>query len=371
MNENPMNPHLHDLTLHARHVVVLATGGTIAGLADKADAKGGGLGGGQATGGAYTAAQLSIQQLLTHSGIAQQSVYQELVDAGVCLELEQVAQVDSKDITEAIWLALAQRVAHHVQRPEVVGVVVTHGTDTLEETSVFLQRLLDPQKPVVLTAAMRPADALMADGPQNLMDAMVVAASGLRGVLLVMNGKVWGGAEVRKWHPWQLDAFMGAAAGPVASVHQGRLSVFRPYAGFADAVWVQMEGQMGVQASGWAKPLGLGVLPEVVEDWPWVEVVASHAASSARALQCLVQAGVDGVILSATGNGTLHQCLVQLLGDYIAQGRLSLGQVLVATRCGGGGIVGQPSHGLPTAAYLTPAQARVMLMLNLCYKRLD
>ena len=158
---------------------------------------------------------------------------------------------------------------------------------------------------------------------------------------------------------------MGAAAGPVASVHQGRLSVFRPYGGFADEFWAQM----GAEAGGWAKPLGLGVLPEVVEDWPWVEVVASHAASSARALRCLVQAGVDGVILSATGNGTLHQCLVQAVREHMAQGRLSLGQVLVATRCSGGGIVGQPSHGLPTAGYLTPAQARVMLMLNLLQQR--
>lgn len=360
-----MNLQLPDLTLHARRVVVLATGGTIAGLANRVDAQVSGHKGGRGVAGAYTAAQLSVQQLLTHSGIAQQAIYQKWVEGGIGFEAEQVAQVDSKDITEAIWLALAQRVAYHVQRPEVVGVVVTHGTDTLEETAVFLQRLLNPQKPVVLTAAMRPADDLMADGPQNLMDAMVVAASGLRGVLLVMNGKVWGGAEARKWHPWQLDAFMGAVAGPVASVHQGHLSVFRPYDGFADAVWAQM----GAEASGWAKPLGLGVLPTVTEDWPWVEVVVSHAACSARALQYLVQAGVDGVVLSATGNGTLHQCLVQAVREYIAQGGLSRGQVLVATRCGGGGIVGQPSHGLPTAGYLTPAQARVMLMLNLLQQR--
>jgi len=93
--------------------------------------------------------------------------------------------------------------------------------------------------------------------------------------------------------------------------------------------------------------------------------LASHAACSARALQCLVDAGVQGVVLSATGNGTLHECLEQAIGAYLVQGRLHLNQVLVATRCAMGGVVGQPSHGLPTAGYLTPAQARVVLMLNL------
>ncbi len=332
---NPSAPHSNS---YSRHVVMLATGGTIAGSA---------LAVNHPQPGVYKAAQLSVQQLLVQSGIERHLIFQQWRAQGYVLEAEQVAQVDSKDMTQAIWLALAHSVQHHLQRPEVAGVVITHGTDTLEETAVFLQQVLAPAKPVVLTAAMRPSDDLWADGPQNLLDALVVASSDLRGVLAVMNGCVYAGAEVRKWHPWVVDAFGAVPAGPMARVHQGQLSVYRAC---TDA---------GVLA------LGLALLPPPEQPWPWVEVLASYAACSARALQCLVDTGVQGVVLSATGNGTLHECLEQTVGEYLAQGRLHLNQVLVATRCAMGGVVGQPSHGFPTAGNLTPAQARVVLMLNL------
>ena len=104
--------------------------------------------------------------------------------------------------------ALAARVAHHLARDEVAGVVITHGTDTLEETAYFLQRVLAPAKPVVLTAAMRPATAPSADGPQNLLDAVRVAAlPGACGVLACIAGTVHAGDQVRKIHPYRVDAF--------------------------------------------------------------------------------------------------------------------------------------------------------------------
>ncbi|HEY9237773.1 MAG TPA: asparaginase, partial [Burkholderiaceae bacterium] len=124
-------------------VVVLGTGGTIAGTASDASDHIG-----------YVAAQRGVGELLqavpalTGAG------------AGAAIESEQVAQLDSKDMTHAVWRELAQRCAHHLARPEVAGIVVTHGTDTLEETAWFLQRTLAPQRPIVLTAAMRPATAM-------------------------------------------------------------------------------------------------------------------------------------------------------------------------------------------------------------------
>jgi L-asparaginase len=166
--------------------IVLGTGGTIAGTAAHA---GDHLG--------YQAAQLGIESLLAGVPALQ----------GWPVEAEQVAQLDSKDATHALWQSLAQRVSHHLQRAEVAGVVLTHGTDTLEETAYFLHRVLAPRgKPVVLTGAMRPATALMPDGPQNLVDAFTLAAvPGAQGVLAVMGGAVHGGAEVRKQHSYRLD----------------------------------------------------------------------------------------------------------------------------------------------------------------------
>jgi L-asparaginase len=169
-----------------RTVVVLGTGGTIAGIAASAADNVG-----------YTAARTGVAQLV--AGLA---------CGRAALEVEQVAQIDSKDMDFAVWQRLAERVGHHLARPEVAGVVITHGTDTLEETAYFLHRVFAPIQPVVLTGAMRPATSLQADGPQNLQDAIALAArSDASGVLVVMAGTVHAGAEVRKIHPYRLDAF--------------------------------------------------------------------------------------------------------------------------------------------------------------------
>ena len=190
-------------------VVILGTGGTIAGTAASATDNVG-----------YSAAQRSVADLLQAVPAL----------AGTHLEAEQLAQLDSKDMDASTWQHLARRVAHHLARPGVVGVVVTHGTDTLEETAWLLQRVLAPHKPVVLVAAMRPATAMAADGPQNLLDAVTVARTpGARGVLAVLAGQVHGAAEVRKVHTYRLDAFGSGDAGPLAVVEQGRVRRFRDW----------------------------------------------------------------------------------------------------------------------------------------------
>ena len=153
----------------ASTVVILGTGGTIAGVAaDAADNIG------------YASAQRRLVDMLADLVACVPAL------AGPAIEAEQVAQLDSKDMGPAIWQSLARRVAHHLARPEIAGLVITHGTDTLEETAWLLQRVLAPAKPVVLVAAMRPATGLSADGPQNLLDALTVARTpGARGVRLV------------------------------------------------------------------------------------------------------------------------------------------------------------------------------------------
>ncbi len=308
-------------------VVVLGTGGTIAGTAARADDNVG-----------YRAAQLGVDELV--------AALRGALPDGVTLESEQLAQLNSKDMTHAVWLALAHRVAAQLARAEVAGIVVTHGTDTLEETACFLQRVLAPAKPVVLTCAMRPATALLADGPQNLRDAISVAAHpGARGVVAVVAGAVHGALDVRKAHTYALDAFASGDAGPLGRVEEGRLRRLRDWpAGTA---------------------LGLDVLGGDAARWPRVEIVASHAGADGRVVDALVAQGVDGLVVAATGGGSVHEALAAAL--MRAQGAGVA--VLRATRVGSGPLLPRADDALPAASGLTPAQARVELLLRLLARR--
>ncbi|HWH84553.1 MAG TPA: asparaginase [Burkholderiaceae bacterium] len=303
-------------------IVVLGTGGTIAGTAaDPADHL------------AYRAGSLPISDLIGAAPLP----------PGFALEAEQVAQLDSKDMDHATWRALARRCAFHLARAEVAGLVVTHGTDTLEETAWFLQRVLAPARPVVLTAAMRPATALQADGPQNLADAFVVAsAAGARGVVAVLGGQVFGAREVRKRHPYRLDAFGAGEAGVLGVVEAGVLNRFRDWP--ADAAL-----------------LGPDALPETAADWPRVAIVASHAGADGTVVQALRAAGFEGLVVAATGNGSLH---CELEAALLEAQRAGV-QVLRSTRCTEGRVLDAGAPVLASAGDLTPPKARVELLLRL------
>lgn len=300
-------------------LVVLGTGGTIAGTAATA---GDNIG--------YTAAQLGVATLVKAVPAL----------AGVPLETEQVAQVDSKDMGDAVWRALVARAAHHLARPEVGGIVVTHGTDTLEETAWLLQRVLAPAKPVVLTAAMRPATSLQPDGPQNLLDAVTVARHpGAQGVVAVLGGVVHGAADVAKVHSYRIDAFDSGDAGPVARVEEGRVRVFRPWPA--------------------GQALGAGVVAP--EAWPRVGIVLSHAGVDGLLVDALVQQGARGIVAAGTGHGTLHRELEAALLRAQAAGV----RVLRCSRAGAGPVLSQPGDVLPAGGELSPVKARIELLLQL------
>lgn len=299
-------------------VVILATGGTIAGTAAAAtDSLG------------YRAAQLGIDALA--------AAVPPL--AGLPLEAEQIAQIDSKDMDAEVWRRLAARIANHLARPEVAGIVVTHGTDTMEETAYLLQRVLAPAKPVVLTGAMRPATALVADGPQNLLDAVTVARTpGAAGVCVVFAGLVYGAGEVRKVHTQALAAFGADEAGPLARLVDGRLLPWRAWPAGA--------------------PLGLAVLDG---RWPWVEIVTSHADARGELVDLLAAHGVEGIVVAATGNGTVHRALEAALQRAEARGIA----VRRSTRVASGAVHAPPGASWTDTGALTPAQARIALALAL------
>ena len=309
--------------------VVLGTGGTIAGTAPSA---------GDHTG--YTAAQLGVRHLLDALPGLQDALQ------GDALACEQVAQLDSKDMDHATWQALARRCLHWLSQPDVGGVVITHGTDTLEETAWFLQQTLRAGKPVVLTCAMRPATALMPDGPQNLLDALaVVRDPQAQGVLAVCAGRIHRARDVRKVHPYRLDAFTSGESGPRGWVEQGRVR--------------------------WAEPGGAVVVPHPahahralewpVGDWPWVEVLHSHAGAQARHVHALVAVGVKGLVVAGTGNGTVHQALLTALTEAQAQGVA----VRLTTRCTEGAIVGHLAALQTAPPGLDACKACISLLLDL------
>ncbi len=305
----------------ARIVVVLGTGGTIAGRSASSDDD---L--------LYTSAVLPIAELVASLP----------APAHFAIESEQVAQLDSKDMDFATWRRLAEAVARHLARAEVQGVVITHGTDTLEETAYFLDRIVAATKPVVLTGAMRPASSREADGPRNLADAITVATSAQAGVVVVMAGVIHAARAVRKGHPQRLDAFTSGEQGALGNVVAGALRRLRewPKAG---------------------STIDFAVLPENASAWPWVEILTSAAGSDGHAVDLLVQGGVAGIVVAATGNGTLHHRLEQALVRASARGVA----ILRSTRCLDGAIVDRADAAFPAAGALTPVQARVELILVL------
>jgi L-asparaginase len=306
-------------------IVVLGTGGTIAGTAEHAGDNVG-----------YRAAQLGVERLV--AGLP--------ALAGTALECEQVAQLDSKDMDFAAWRRLVLRAAHHLARAEVRGLVVTHGTDTVEETAYLLQRVLAPAKPVVLTAAMRPATALLADGPQNLLDAVAVARTpDARGVVFVMAGQAFDAVGLRKTHTYRLDAFAAGDGGPLGVIEEGRLRRFRDW-------------PLG-------QPLGAALVDREEGAWPRVDIVLNHAGADGRIVRALLAQGIDGIVVAGTGNGRVGVRLEAALDEAVAAGVV----VRRSTRCAFGAVLGGADDVPARDAGLSAMQSRVELILELLAAR--
>lgn len=302
-------------------VVLLTTGGTIAGATDAASGPD-----------SYTAGTIAGETLLAAApGI------RERADISVvpCLAL------DSKNMSPEDWTTIARTARAALEREDVAGLVVTHGTDTLEETALFLDLVLPTTKPVVITGAMRPSDAVSADGPANLLDALRVAidpASAGRGVLIVFSEYILPARGTGKAHATRLDAF-AAKDGPAGTT--------RPTVRF-----------FGLPAPrGEAHPLPDGELPRV-------DIVHMAAGISPEWLKTAIGLGARGVVLALTGNGSVPDAWAQPIRTLTASGI----PVVRATRCGQGHV----SHrsldvelATLAAGRLSPAQARVALMLTL------
>jgi L-asparaginase len=305
-------------------IIILGTGGTIAGwAADPSQPD------------RYQAAQLTVGRLL--DALPQDpSPFQ--------LEAEQLAQIDSKDMDEVTWRRLLARTLHHLRDPEVRAVVITHGTDTLEETAFLLSAVLPTDKPVILTGAMRAANSAEADGPRNLSDALVAAPDLPGGVWVVFSGQVHHASQVQKVHPTALDPYRSASGSAAAHIDLGKVQ--------GTPTALRPEGV-------WPDPMQVLSSP-----WPRVALVLSHADAQPWWLTALLQRGTEppwqGLVIAGTGNATWPQCW----SDALTRLRSAGVKIWLSSRCGLGTATPALQNGLETVPW-SPAQARVGLVLRL------
>ena len=275
-------------------VLVLGTGGTIAGVAPE---------GQRATGAGYTAGVLGVDRLTAAAAGVEQVAR---------LDLRQVCNIDSKDAQPALWLELARQVRAWRALGLAGGCVITHGSDTLEETAHALDLLLGPGAPVVCTAAMLPATALSADGPRNLFDAVRVAADPAargRGVLCVAHGRVHAARDVSKLYPARVDAFASGERGPL---------------GFIDSRGLRFTREQPQHVAG-----RLASACDAADAaWPRVELVCSHAGADGALVRALLaasrcgqlQPALSALVVLGTGGGTVHEQLQAALDEALAAG---------------------------------------------------
>ena len=309
-------------------VVVLATGGTIAGAA-ASDVQAG-----------YTSGQVGVEQLLAAVPQAKKLAN---------LRGEQISNIGSQDMNDEVWLKLARRVNELVAMPDVAGVVITHGTDTIEETAYFLNLVVKSRKPVVMTAAMRPSTALSADGPLNFYNAVAIAANkdaAGRGVLVVINDWIHGAGSLTKTSTTAVQTFMSPVRGLIGTVGYGAAEFYR-----VPAAKHTMDSDFSLQ--------GVTTLPRV-------DIIMAYENMDGSLIDAAVAAGAKGIVIAGVGNGNLTAAAVKTLAAQAKKGVVAVRSTRVAT-----GVVGRNVElddnalGFVASMGLNPQKARVLLRLAL------
>jgi L-asparaginase len=310
-------------------IIILATGGTIAGQGTNPDRAG------------YLSAKLSVDELL--SSIPS-------IKKIAAIRGEQVAAVGSYDMTVAIWLKLAKRINEIFAKDEADGIVITHGTDTQEETAYFLRLTVNSNKPVVLTGAMRPATAISADGPKNLYDAILVASdlqSRGKGVMISFNETLFDGKNAVKVNTTHVHAFDAPNTGPVGQVYDGKVLYY----------------SQPVQKAAANTVFDISKL----ETLPRVEIAYMYVDASATAINALVNDRIDGLIVAGSGNGTFNKAMLQAVETAVKKEII----VIRSSRVVSGRITqfndefDDSKLGTIAADDHNPQKARILLMLAL------
>jgi L-asparaginase len=310
------------------NVVVLATGGTIAGAA-ASDVQAG-----------YTSGKVGVEQLLAAVPQARKIAH---------LSGEQVANIGSQDMNDEVWLKLANRVNELLARPNVSAIVITHGTDTIEETAYFLNLVTKSRKPVVLTAAMRPATALSADGPLNFYNAVAVAGhrqAGGRGVLVVVNDWIHAAQSLTKTNTTAVQTFLSPIWGLIGTVAYGNAEFYREPIGKNTN-----ESEFSVNEGT--------ILPRV-------DIVMAHENMDGALINAAVAAGAKGVVIAGVGNGNMTKAALDAIANHTRNGIIIVRSSRVATGNIGRNVeVDDDKLGTIASLSLNPQKSRVLLRLAL------
>ncbi|MEG1971291.1 MAG: L-asparaginase 2 [Burkholderiaceae bacterium] len=310
------------------NIKILATGGTIAGVSASASQTN------------YASAKVGVDLLI-------EAVPEMKKVAKV--SGEQVAKIGSQDMNDEVWLKLAKRVNELLAQKEVDGVVITHGTDTMEETAFFLNLTIKSDKPVVLVGAMRPSNAMSADGPANLYNAVVVAAnkgSKGRGVMVAMNDLVLDARDVTKTNTTGVQTFAGGNYGPLAQIHNSKV------------YYQRTPGSLHTSKTEFDVSK-LNALPKV-------GIIYNYANASELPAKAMIDAGYDGIVSAGVGNGNIYNKNFELMEAarkkniaVVRSSRVPTGATTLDAE------IDDAKYGFVAAGTLNPQKARVLLQLAL------
>jgi L-asparaginase len=311
------------------HIVILATGGTIAGAQANTSQQG------------YVSGTFKVEDLM-----AAVPTMTDLAE----LSGEQVANIGSQDMNDEVWLKLAKRVNEVLQDANVNGVVITHGTDTMEETAYFLDLVVKSDKPVVLVGSMRPATAISADGPANLYNGVAVAVdpgAAKRGVLVVMNDEIHGARDIEKMNTTSLQTMASPERGPQGLVNTGKISWFE-----ASEKKHTMQSEFDTSKA---------------TTLPRVDILYAHANMSPDLIDAAVKSGAKGLVIAGVGDGNMTKPALDALQKVakdngilvVRSSRLPTGPVLRNSE------VDDDKMGFVASGDFGPGKSRVLAQLAL------
>jgi L-asparaginase len=272
------------------------------------------------------------------------------------VKVEQIVNVSSTDVTIGNWLTIANRInAIFRDDPKVAGVVVTHGTNTLEETAYFLNLTVTFDRPVILVGSMRPASAISADGPLNLLNAIRTAVSPDargKGVLAVLNDEINGARDVTKTNTYRVETFRAPELGLLGYVDADKVSFYRS----------------STKRHTARSEFDVSQLKEL----PKVDIVYSYVQPSLAVARALVADGVRGIVFAGTGAGLLSAGEREALKPFLALPADTRPILVRSNRTGNGRVLGREEYdsmGMIPADTLNPQKARILLMLALTKTR--